>query len=82
MNSIGANWSTGSRLQILTAVQEDNDINSLFLIKEGDGYKTCKTGENILCEYCLNSEDSLGIYQGRAPIYDNEFVFIHLCCFP
>ena len=56
LNSIGANWSTGSRLQILTAVQEDNDINSLFLIKEGDGYKTCKTGENILCDSIIRLE--------------------------
>ena len=37
-------------------------------------------GENILCEYCLNSEDSLGIYQGRAPIYDNEFVTTKNIC--
>lgn len=37
-------------------------------------------GESILAEACLNSEDSLGIYQGRAAIYDNEFVTTKNIC--
>ena len=37
-------------------------------------------GENILTEFNLNPEDSLGIYQGRAPLYDNEFVTTKNIC--
>ncbi len=36
LSSFGMNWSSGSGLQIVTAVQSDKDINSLFTIKEGE----------------------------------------------
>ena len=56
LSSFGMNWSTGSKLQIITAIQEDDDTNSLFLIKEGDGIFPCKNGENILCDSIIRLE--------------------------
>ena len=44
------------KLQIITAIQEDDDTNSLFLIKEGDRIFPCKNGENILCNSIIRVE--------------------------
>ena len=44
------------KLQIITAIQEDDDTNSLFLIKEGDRIFPCKNGENILCNSIIRLE--------------------------
>ena len=44
------------KLQIITAIQEDDDTNSLFLIKEGDKIFPCKNGENILCNSIIRVE--------------------------
>ena len=49
LSSFGMNWSTGSGLQIVTAVQSDKDRNSLFTIKEGENYPTKINGEPVLC---------------------------------
>ena len=49
LSSSGMNWSTGSGLQIVTAVQSDKDINSLFTIKEGDTYPVKINGDPVLC---------------------------------
>ena len=49
LSSFGMNWSTGSGLQIVTAVQSDKDLNSLFTIKEGENYPTKINGDPVLC---------------------------------
>ena len=49
LSSFGMNWSTGSGLQIVTAVQSDKEINSLFTIKEGENYPTKINGDPVLC---------------------------------
>ena len=49
LSSFGMNWSTGSGLQIVTAVSSDKDINSLFTIKEGENYPTKINGDPVLC---------------------------------
>ena len=36
LSSFGMNWSSGSGLQIITAVKSDKEINSLSTIKEGE----------------------------------------------
>ena len=36
LSSFGMNWSSGSGLQIINAVESDKEINSLFTIKEGE----------------------------------------------
>jgi dolichyl-phosphate-mannose--protein O-mannosyl transferase len=69
LSSFGMNWSTGSKLQIITGIEEDNDINSLFLIKEGDGIFPCKNGENILCDSIIRLEH---ISTGKN-IHSHEF---------
>ena len=49
LSSFGMNWSTGSGLQIITAVESDKETNSLFTIKEGEGYPPKINGESVLC---------------------------------
>ena len=49
LSSFGMNWSTGSGLQIVTAVESDKETNSLFTIKEGEGYQPKTNGESVLC---------------------------------
>ena len=49
LSSFGMNWSSGSGLQIITAVQSDKDINSLFTIKEGENYPIKINGDPVLC---------------------------------
>ena len=49
LSSFGMNWSTGSGLQIITAVESDKDTNSLFTIKEGENYPQKLNGESVLC---------------------------------
>ena len=49
LSSFGMNWSSGSGLQIVTAVQSDKDINSLFTIKEGETYPPKINGDPVLC---------------------------------
>ena len=49
LSSFGMNWSTGSGLQIVTAVQSDKELNSLFTIKEGENYPTKINGDPVLC---------------------------------
>ena len=49
VSSFGMNWSTGSGLQIVTAVQSDKELNSLFTIKEGENYPTKINGDPVLC---------------------------------
>ena len=56
LSSFGMNWSTGSGLQIVTAVQSDKDINSLFTIKEGDTYPVKINGDPVLCGEVIRLE--------------------------
>ena len=49
LSSFGMNWSSGSGLQIITAVESDKEINGLFTIKEGETYPMKVTGEPVLC---------------------------------
>ncbi len=49
LTSMGMNWSTGSGLQIVTAISSDRDTGSLFTIKEGDGYPVKVNGEIVRC---------------------------------
>ncbi len=56
LSSFGMNWSTGSGLQIVTAVQSDKDINSLFTIKEGENYPTKINGDPVLCGEVIRLE--------------------------
>ena len=56
LSSFDMNWSTGSRLQIVTAVQSDKDTASLFTIKEGEEYPIKKTGEPVLCDDVIRLE--------------------------
>ena len=56
LSSFGMNWSTGSGLQIVTAVQSDKDRNSLFTIKEGENYPTKINGEPVLCGEIIRLE--------------------------
>ena len=56
LSSFGMNWSTGSGLQIVTAVQSDKDLNILFTIKEGDTYPTKINGDPVLCGEVIRLE--------------------------
>ena len=56
LSSFGMNWSTGSGLQIVTAVQNDKDINSLFTIKEGETYPVKINGDPVLCGEVIRLE--------------------------
>jgi dolichyl-phosphate-mannose--protein O-mannosyl transferase len=56
LSSFGMNWSSGSGLQIVTAVESDKDINSLFTIKEGENYPTKINGEPVLCGEVIRLE--------------------------
>ena len=56
LSSFGMNWSTGSGLQIVTAVPSDKDINSLFTIKEGENYPTKINGDPVLCGEVIRLE--------------------------
>ncbi len=56
LSSFGMNWSTGSGLQIVTSVSSDRDTNSLFTIKEGDGYQSKYTGEPVKCGEIIRLE--------------------------
>ena len=56
LSSFGMNWSTGSGLQIVTAVQSDKDLNSLFTIKEGDTYPMKINGDPVLCGEVIRLE--------------------------
>ena len=56
LSSFGMNWSTGSGLQIVTAVQSDKDLNSLFTIKEGDTYPVKINGDPVLCGEVIRLE--------------------------
>ena len=56
LSSFGMNWSSGSGLQIVTAVQSDKDINSLFTIKEGENYPTKINGDPVLCGEVIRLE--------------------------
>ena len=56
LSSFGMNWSTGSGLQIVTAVQSDKDRNSLFTIKEGETYPTKINGDPVLCGEVIRLE--------------------------
>ena len=49
LSSFGMNWSSGSGLQIITAVESDKEINGLFTIKEGETYPMKVTGEPVIC---------------------------------
>ena len=49
-------WSSGSGLQIVTAVESDKDINSLFTIKEGENYPIKINGEPVLCGEVIRLE--------------------------
>ena len=49
LSSFGMNWSSGSGLQIITAVESDKDIASLFTIKEGENYPIKINGDPVLC---------------------------------
>ena len=56
LSSFNMNWSTGSHLQIITAVKEDDSYDSLFTIKEGDGLPPCENGEPIKCNSIIRLE--------------------------
>ena len=56
LSSFGMNWSSGSGLQIVTAVESDKDTNSLFTIKEGEGYAAKINGESVLCGEVIRLE--------------------------
>lgn len=56
LSSYGMNWSTGSHLQIVTGIKEDNDYNSLFIIKEGHGETPCENGTPIKCNDIIRLE--------------------------
>ena len=56
LSSFGMNWSSGSGLQIVTAIKGDTDINSLFTIKEGETYPTKINGEPVLCGEIIRLE--------------------------
>ena len=49
LSSFGMNWSSGSGLQIITAVESDKEVNSLFTIKEGENYPIKINGDPVLC---------------------------------
>ena len=48
LSSFGMNWSSGSGLQIITAVESDKEVNSLFTIKEGENYRIKINGDPVL----------------------------------
>jgi len=54
--SFNMNWSTGSHLQIITAIGDDNSNDNLFIIKEGETYPSCRSGEPILCNSVIRLE--------------------------
>ena len=56
LSSFGMNWSTGSRLQIVTGVKESDKYESLFIIKEGEGLPPCENGEPIKCGSIIRLE--------------------------
>lgn len=59
LTSYNMNWSTGSHLQIVTAVKENDKHESLFTIKEADGQEPCNTGEPIKCDSIIRLEHVL-----------------------
>ena len=81
------------KIAVITPTQEPVTYDMFYEIKEATlkhskidymfsslSNYVSMNGENILCEFCLNPEDSLGIYQGRAIKYDNEFVTTKTIC--
>ena len=56
LSSMGMNWSTGSGLQIVTAVKGDKELNGLFTIKEGETYPIKASGEPVLCGEVIRLE--------------------------
>jgi len=54
--SFNMNWSTGSHLQIITAIGDDNSNDNLFIIKEGETYPSCRSGEPISCNSVIRLE--------------------------
>lgn len=56
LSSFSMNWSSGSRLQIITAVKDNSQYESLFVIKEADGQEPCVTGTPIKCDSIIRLE--------------------------
>ena len=57
LSSFGVNWFSGSHLQIVTGVKEDDKHESLFVLKEADDTPMCATGEPILCDSIIRLEN-------------------------
>ncbi|MCQ2818575.1 MAG: hypothetical protein MJ252_15005 [archaeon] len=56
LSSYSMAWSTGSRLQLVTAAKEQDKYESLFTIKEADNEPMCATGEPIKCDSIIRLE--------------------------
>jgi len=49
-------WGSGSYMQIITAIQETDSNDSLFIIKEGQFQSECTTGTAINCNSVIRLE--------------------------
>lgn len=69
LSSFNLNWSTGSRLQIITGIKEDYEQESLFIIKEGETYPVKENGEHVKCGDIIRLEH----VQTGKNIHSHEF---------
>lgn len=56
LSSWAINWSTGSHLQAVDAVKENDKHESLFTIKEADSEPLIATGEPLKCDSIIRLE--------------------------
>jgi dolichyl-phosphate-mannose--protein O-mannosyl transferase len=56
LHSHSLTWGSGSHQQSITAVQNHDDPNSLWMIKEGHKETPCETGTPILCNQTIRLE--------------------------
>ena len=63
------NWSSGSGLQIITAVESDKEVNSLFTIKEGENYPIKINGDPVLCGDIIRLEHGAVFAVGKSSTF-------------
>jgi len=72
-------WGSGSRQQSITAVQNQDDPNSLWIIKEAHRESPCETGTPVLCNQIIrlehvNTKKNLHSHEYASFITDSQEV--------
>lgn len=72
-------WGTGSRQQSVTAVHDDDDPNSMWLVKEAHGATACQRGAVVPCGSTIRLEHAhtgrnLHSHLVAAPVTGNQEV--------